>query len=88
MFELSSTSGIRGLRVSPLVVDLKPKIRIIIPHLTFARPGDYSIGNDYTYFSSAPSCELGHVLRNVFLRALFSRQKHDPTAELSFAALT
>ena len=58
---------------------LEPKFRII-HDLTFARAGGHSSVNDDTDFSSAPSCELGHVLRDVLLRVLFLRQMHGPTA--------
>ena len=37
-------------------------------HLTFARAGGHSSVYDDTVFFSAPSCELGHVLRDVLLR--------------------
>ena len=70
VFKLSSVIDIRGLRVSPLAVLLKPKFRIF-HDLTFARAGGHSSVNDDTDFSSAPSCELGHVLRYVLLRVLF-----------------
>ena len=36
--------------------------------------------NDDTCFSSAPPCELGHVLRDVLLRVLFLRLRHGSTA--------
>ena len=79
VFKLSSTSDIRGLRVSPLAV--VPEFRII-HDLTFARAGGHSSVNDDADFSSAPSCELGHVLRDVLLRVLFLRQMHGPTARI------
>ena len=81
VFKLSSASDIPGLRVSPLAVVLKPKFRII-HDLTFARAGGHSSVNDDTDFSSAPSCELGHVFRDVLLRVLFLRQLHGPTARI------
>ena len=83
MFELTSASGVRGLRVSALAVVLKPKF-FIIHDLTFARAGDRSSVNDDTDFSSSPSCELGHVRQDVLLRVLFLRQKHAPTARIVF----
>ena len=79
MFKFSSAFDIRGLRVSPLAVVLKPKFRII-HDLTLARAGGHPSVNDDTYFSSAPSCELGHVLQDVLLRVLLLRQMHCPTA--------
>ena len=81
MFKLSSAFDIRGLRVSPLAVVLKPKFRIL-HDLTFARAGGHSSVNDVTDFSSAPSCELGHVLRDVLLRVLVLRQIHGATARI------
>ena len=81
MFKLSSASDIRGLRVSPLSVVLTPKFRSI-HYLTFARAGSHSSVNDETDFSSAPFCQLGHVLRVVLLRVLILRQMHGPTARI------
>ena len=81
VFKLSSASDIRGLRVLPLVAVLKPKFRII-HDLTFARAGGHSSLNDDTDFSSAPFCELDHVLRDVLLQVLFLRQMHGPTARI------
>ena len=51
--------------VFPLAVMLKPKFRII-HDLKFARAGGHSSVNDNTDFSSAPSCELGHMIWDVF----------------------
>ena len=82
VFKLRSASDIPGLRVSPLVIVLKPKFRII-HDLTFTRAGRHSSVNDDTDFSSAPSCELGHVFRNVLLRVWFLRQLHGPTARIT-----
>ena len=78
---LSSASDIRGLRVLPLAVALKPKFRMIYD-LRFARAGGHSSVNDDIGFSSAPSCNLGHVLRDVLLGVLFLRQMHGPTARI------
>ena len=82
VFKLSSASDIPGLRVSPLAVVRTPKFRII-HDLTFARAGGHSSVNDDTDFSSAASCELGHVFRDVLLRVLFLRQLHGPTARIA-----
>ena len=79
VFKLGSASGIPGFRVSPLAVVLEPTFRII-HDLTFARAGDHSSVNDDTDFSSAPSCELGLMLRDVLLRLLFLRKLRGPTA--------
>ena len=79
MLKLCSASDIQCLRVSPFAVVLEPKIRII-HDITFARAGGHSSVDDETDFSSALSCELGHVCRDVFLRVLFLRQLHGPTA--------
>ena len=81
VFKLGSACGIPGLRVSPLAVMLEPKLRII-HDLTFARAGDHSSVNDDTVLFSAPSCELGHVLRDVLLRLLFLRKLRGPTARI------
>ena len=51
--KLSSASDIRGLRVSPLSVVLKPMFRII-HDLTFARAGGHSSVNDDTDFPLPP----------------------------------
>ena len=58
-------------RIMPLAHVLEPKYRII-RELTFARPGGRTSVNDDTDFSSAPPCELGHVLRDVVLRAVLA----------------
>ena len=79
VFKLSSASDIRDSRVSPLAVVRKSKFRII-HDLTLARAGGDSSVNDDTDVSSAPSCELGHVVRDVLLQVLFLRQLHGPTA--------
>ena len=68
-----------GCRLWPL--SSEPKIRII-HDLTFARDGDRTSVNDDTDFSSAPPCELRHVLRDVLLRALYFRQRHGSTARI------
>ena len=81
VFKLSSVSDIPGLRVSPLAVVINPKFRII-HDLTFARAGSRSSVNGDADFSSAPSCELGHVFKDVLLRVLFLRQLHGPTARI------
>ena len=81
VLKLSSASDIQGLRVSPWAVVLKPKFRTV-HNLTVARAGGHSSVNDDTDFSSALSCELGDVLRDVLLRALFLRQMHGPTARI------
>ena len=51
--------------MSPLAVVLEPKFRII-HDLTFARDVGRTSVTDDTDFSSAPPCELGHVLRDFF----------------------
>ena len=79
--DVVASAGSFLLRVSPLAVVLKPKFRIIYD-LTFTRAGGHSCVNDDTDFSSAPSCELGHVLRDVLLRVLLLRQKHGLTARI------
>ena len=81
VFRLTSASDIRGLRVPSLAVVLKPKF-CIIDDLTFARTGGHSSITNDTDLSSAPSCEPGHVLRDVLLRVLFLRQIHGPTAKI------
>ena len=75
VFPLRFAAEISGLRVSPLAVILEPKFRVI-HDLTFARAGARTSVNCDTEFSSAPPCELGHVLRDVLLRVLFLRQTH------------
>ena len=58
---------------------LKHKFRII-HDLTFARAGGhFSVSKDID-FSFAPSCELAHGFRDVFLQVLGLRQLHGPTA--------
>ena len=64
-----------GLRVSPLAVIPEPKLRIV-HDLSFASAGGRTSVNSDTDFSSAPPCELGHVLREALLRVLFLRQTH------------
>ena len=81
VFDSRFASEILGLRVSPLAVVLEPKTRII-HDLTFVRDGDRTSVNDDTDFSSAPPCELRHVLRDVLLRALYFRQRHGSTARI------
>ena len=82
VFKSSSSSDIPGLRVSPLAVVLEPKFRIL-HDLTCARAGGHFSAVDDTDFCSAPSNELGHVLRDVLLRVSFLRQMHGPTARIA-----
>ena len=79
-FDLLS-AVIMGLRVSPLAVIPEPKLRIV-HDLSFASAGGRTSVNSDTDFSSAPPCELGHVLREAFLRVLFLRQTHGCSARL------
>ena len=72
-FDLGSAADIRGLCILPLAVVVEPKLRIV-HDLTFARAGVRTSVNNDTIFSSAPTCELGSVLRDVFMRVLFLRQ--------------
>ena len=70
-----------GLRVSPLAVIPEPKLRIV-HDLPFASAGGRTSVNSDTDFSSAPPCELGHVLREVLLRVLFLRRTHARSARI------
>ena len=79
VFDLLSAVDIVGLRVSALAVILEPKLRIV-GDLSFASAGGRTSVNSDTGFSSAPPCELGHVLREVLLRLLFLRQTHGRSA--------
>ena len=81
VFDLLSAVDIVGLRVSPLAVILEPKLRIV-HDLSFASAGGRTSVNSDTDFSSAPPCELGHVLREVLLRVLFLRQTHGRSARI------
>ena len=87
VFKLSSTSGIRGLPVSPLEVVLKSKFSNI-HDLPFARAGDHSSVNDDTIFSSALSCELGQCLGMCCYGCCFCARSTARQLESSFAALT
>ena len=80
-----SAVDIVGLRVSPLAVILETKLRIV-HDLSFASAGGRtSINSDTDFvFSSAPPCELGHVLREVLLCVWFLRQTHDRSARIVF----
>ena len=78
---LRCVADVRGLRISPLAVVLKPKF-LIVHDFTLARAGRRSSVNGDTEVSSAPPCELDHVLRDVLLRALFLSQTHDPGARI------
>ena len=69
------------LGVPGLAVVLVPKFRTI-HYLTFARAGGQTSVNDDTDSASAPPCELGHALRDVLLRVLFSRQRRGITAQI------
>ena len=69
------------LRISPLGVVLELKLRNI-HDLTFAREGGRTGVNGDTDFDAAPTCELGHVLRDVMLRVLFLRQAHGSRARI------
>ena len=80
-FDLGSAAEIRGLRVAPLAVVLEPKFRIV-HYLKFARAGEGTSVNDDTMFSSAPTCELGSVLRDVLMRVLLLRQSHGADARI------
>ena len=77
----SLSAVIMGLRVSPLAVIPEPKLRIV-HDLSFVSAGGRTSVNSDTDFSSAPPCELGHVLREVFLRVLFLRQTHGRSARI------
>ena len=64
VFDVLSAVDIVGLRVSPLAVIPEPKIRIV-HDLSFASASGRTSVNSDTDFSSAPPCDLGHVLREV-----------------------
>ena len=81
VFDLRFACEISGVRISPLSVVLEPKFRII-HELTFARAGGRTRVNGDTDFDSAPSSELGHVLREVLLRVMFLRQTHGSSARI------
>ena len=81
VLDLPRVTDVLGLRLSPLAVVLKPKFRII-HDLAFARAGGRSSVNGDIDLSSAPCCELGHVLRDVLLRVSFFRHTHGPRARI------
>ena len=81
VFDLRFAGVILGLRISPLSVVLKPKLRII-HDVTFAYAGGWTSVNGDTDFDSAPPSELGHVVREVLLRVMFSRQNHGSSARI------
>ena len=83
----SSASNIRGLRVSPLAVVLKPKFRII-RDLTFARAGGHSSVNDDTEFSPAPSASSVMCPGMCCYGCCFCDSCTVPQLESFFAALT
>ena len=70
-FGLGSAAEIRGLRISPLAV------------VTFARAGERTSVNNDTIYSSAPTCELGSMLRDVLMRVLCLRQAHGRHARIA-----
>ena len=73
VFKRQFAHDIIGFRVSPLGVVEQPKLRII-HDLTFDGSGSRTSVNIDTDFDCAPSCELGHVLRDVLTRVLYLRQ--------------
>ena len=79
VFDLRFAGKILGLRSSPLSVVLEPKFRVF-DDLTFARAGGQTSVNGGTDFDSASPSELGHVLREVLLRVMLSRQTHVSSA--------
>ena len=78
VFDLGSAAEIRGLRISPMAVVLKPKF-CIVHDLKFAHAGGRTGVNNDTTFSSAPTCELGSVLRDALLRVLSLREAYGRT---------
>ena len=81
-FGLGSAAEIGGLRISPLAVVLEPKFGIV-HDLTFARAGERTSINNDTIYSSAPTCELGSMLRDVLMRVLCLRQAHGRHARIA-----
>ena len=81
LFELGSAAENRGLRTSLLAVVLEPKV-CIVHDLTFARAGVRTSVNNDTIFSSAPTCDLGSVLRDMLMRVLFLRLSHGTDAQI------
>ena len=75
VFSREAASCIPGLRVSPLAV-IKSSTKLRVVHdLTFSS-GPSTIGvNEDTDFSSAPTCELGHVVRDIIWRILYLRHR-------------
>ena len=72
-----------GLRVSPLAV-IKSSTKLRVVHdLTFSSsPSTISVNED-TEFSSAPKCELGHVLRDIMWRIRNLRQRFGGGARIA-----
>ena len=76
VFGSDSAAEIRGLRISPLAVVLKPKF-CIVHDLTFARASEGTSMNNDTMFSSAPTRMLGSVLRDMPMRVLLVRRGYE-----------
>ena len=81
VIDLRFACAFLGLRISPLSVVIKTKFRIF-HDLTFARAGGRTSVNGDMDFDSAPPSEIGHVLREVFLRVMFLRQPHGSSARI------
>ena len=75
VFPREAAACIPGLRVSPLAV-IKPSTKLRVVHdLTFSSgPSTIGVKEDID-FSSAPTCELGHVLRDIIWRILYLRHR-------------
>ena len=82
VFPREAAARIPGLRVSPLAV-MKSSTKLRVVHdLTFASGTSTTGVNGDTDFSSAPTCELKHVLRDIIWRILYLRQRFGRRARI------
>ena len=71
VFPREAADCIPGLRVSPLaVIKSTTKLRVVHDSMFSSGPSTIGVKKD-TDFSSAPTCEVGHVLRDIIWRILY-----------------
>ena len=80
VLDLDSAAAIRGLRIPPLAVVLKPKVPIV-HEFTFARADRRTSVNDTKYYS-VPPFDPGSARCDVLLRVLLLQQKHGKNARI------
>ena len=75
VFPRETAACVPGLRVSTLAVPKSSTKLRVVHDLTFSSGPSMTCVNEDTGFSSAFTCELGHVLRDIIWHVLYLRQR-------------